>query len=311
MSDQEGLVILVGQDEAGRADHIVRLRFPEASRKRLAALFTEGGVRVDGKKAKKGSIVSAGQTITLARSPDSAADMQALPEALEVAVLHEDADLVVLVKAAGMPTHPLRARELGTLANRLVARYPECQEVGDDPREAGLAHRLDIHTSGLLVAARNQETWTQLRRAFAEGNVSKRYLAAVHDRPFGTECEEPLLQQGKRVQIDYAGLEAHTTWAEVDRNENYSLLRCEAHSGRMHQVRAHLAHCGSPIVGDSLYGGQDQDGFDGHFLHASELSFVHPTSGDQLSFEAPLPDERAKQLSQLGLSLTPSKSEES
>lgn len=303
MSDDQGLAFIVEDDEAGRADHILGQRYPDATRKRLAALFAEGAVRVDGKKAKKGAMVRAGQKMALARLPSAGSDLQAQPEALELALVHQDSELLIVIKPAGMPTHPLRAGELGTLANRLVARYPECQSIGDDPREAGLAHRLDIHTSGLLLAARSQETWLALRRAFAEGKVTKHYLAAVHDRPVSVECEEPLLQHGKRVRIDYAGLDAHTTWSEVDRNDNFALLRCNAHSGRMHQVRAHLAHCGSPIVGDTLYGGTAQEGYQGHFLHAAELSLHHPVTGALLEFEAPLPEIRARQLTSLGLQL--------
>jgi 23S rRNA pseudouridine1911/1915/1917 synthase len=302
MSD-DSLVIVVEADEAGRADHIVGLRFPDASRKRLASLFAEGLVRVDGKKAKKGHVVRAGQTIRLERAPDSAQDMHPLPTEGALVVVHEDSDLLVLSKPAGMPTHPLRAGEVGTLANLLVHVYPECVGVGEDPREAGLAHRLDIDTSGLLIAARNAETWDKLRRAFAEGAVKKSYLAVVHDRPIGVECEEPLLQQGKRVQVDYAGLDAHTSWTEIERNQSFALLRCQAHTGRMHQVRAHLAHCGSSIVGDTLYGGEVQEGFAGHFLHAAELSLAHPRTGEPLSLQAPLPEDRALWLQGQGLSL--------
>lgn len=300
MSD-DSLIFVVEEDEAGRADHVVGLRFPDASRKRLAALFAEGLVRVDGKKAKKGHVVRAGQTVRLDRSPESEEERKPLPEEGELEVVHEDSDLVVLAKAAGMPTHPLKAGELGTLANLLVHRYPECLQVGDDPREAGMAHRLDIDTSGLIIAARNPETWSSLRHTFASGGIEKSYLAVVHDRPFGTECEEPLLQQGKRVQIDYAGLDAHTSWSEIERNESFALLRCQAHTGRMHQVRAHLAHCGSAIVGDTLYGGQTQEGFAGHFLHAAELSFAHPLSGETLTLRAPLPADRSQWLEAQGL----------
>lgn len=284
-----------------RVDKIIGEHYPNASRKRLAQLFANGLVRVDGKKAKKGTMVGVGQRITLERAPLSDDEMRATPEEGSLCVVYEDEHLVALGKPAGMPTYPLVAGETGTLANALVARYPECRNVGADPRESGFAHRLDTDTSGILIAARTQECWLALREAFGSGNVQKTYLAVVEGRPIGSECEEELLQDGKRVRVDYAGLEAYTTWEEVDRTEALTLLACQAHTGRMHQVRAHLAHCGSPIAGDTLYEGSEHEGLDGHFLHASELHLQHPMTGEPLSLIAPLPEERAAWLAARGL----------
>ncbi|MCP4448102.1 MAG: RluA family pseudouridine synthase [Myxococcales bacterium] len=286
-----------------RVDKIVGEHYPEASRKRLAQLFAERLVRVDGKKVKKGHMVQPGQRIALDRAPISDDEMRAVPESGPLQIVYEDEHLVALVKEPGMPTYPLKAAETGTLANAVVATYPECATIGKDPRESGFAHRLDADTSGLLILARTQECWLALRNAFASGNVQKSYLAVVEGRPIGKECEEELLQDGKRVRVDYAGLEAYTTWEELQRTDEYTLLSCQAHTGRMHQVRAHLSHCGSPIAGDKLYDGTEQEGLDGHFLHGSELHLTHPITGEPLSLSAQLPEERAKWLATKGLRL--------
>ena len=286
---------------AGRVDKVVGEQFPDASRKRLAQLFADRQVRVDGKKVKKGHLVRPGQRIALDKAPVSDDELRAVPEDAPLHVLYEDEHLVAVVKAPGLPTYPLLAGETGTLANALVARYPECAAIGNDPREAGFAHRLDADTSGLLIAARTQECWLALRDAFADGKIQKTYLAVVEGRPIGVECEEALLQDGKRVRIDYAGLEAYTTWEELMRTDAFTLLSCQAHTGRMHQVRAHLAHCGSPIAGDTLYEGTEQEGLAGHFLHGSELHLVHPIIGKPMSLSAPLPEERALWLKAHGL----------
>ncbi|MBL4635172.1 MAG: RluA family pseudouridine synthase [Kofleriaceae bacterium] len=296
-------VFLVGPGEDGRVDLVVANQYPDASRKRIAKLFSDGAVRVDGKRVKKGAWVEEGQQIKLKSAPAENEDFRVVPESGDLEQIYKDEHIVVLNKPANMASYPLVAGELGTLANVLVSHFPECIGVGDDPREAGLAHRLDRNTSGLLIAARTAESWSALRAQFSAGKVEKHYLAVVHRRPVSQECEEPLLQRGKRVVIDYAGLEAHTSWTELARADDFTLLRCQAHTGRMHQIRAHLAACDSPIAGDTLYKGSEQEGLAGHFLHAEKISFVHPVSGEKLSFEAPLPDVRIAWLAKQGLAL--------
>jgi len=277
---------------AGRIDKLLGEQFPDASRKRLALLFAEKQVRVDGKLIKKGFLVSEGQEVSLDKEPLSDVDLYPQAQEGELVVLWEDEHFIALQKTPGMPTYPLRANERDTFANLVASQYPECVGVGNDPREAGFAHRLDADTSGVLLVARTQECWEALRTQFAAGNMQKTYLAVVEGLPIGTECEEELIQDGKRVRIDYAGLEAYTSWEVLSKTETFSLLACQAHTGRMHQVRAHLAHCGSPIAGDLLYKGQTYAGLHGHFLHASELRFEHPMTSVAMHIKAPLPQER-------------------
>jgi 23S rRNA pseudouridine1911/1915/1917 synthase len=293
------LSFTVAADEGGRADRVLAKRFPDTSRRRLAELFASGGVRVRGRVAKKGDFLDPGDEITIASAPAGGEDLRPVADpdaAARLAVLYADDDVVVVAKPAGMPSQPLRAGELGTAANGLAVLHPECAAASDDPRDGGLVHRLDIGTSGALAAARTRDAWQRLRRAFADGLVDKAYLALTHGAPIAAECLAPLAQRGKKVAIDHAeGLAAHTSFEIVSRMGAWSLVRCRARTGRMHQVRAHLAHCGAPIAGDVLYGGPPLAGLEGFFLHASTLALP-----PAVIVEAPLPADRQAVLDALG-----------
>lgn len=294
----------------GRVDKLVAAHAGGASRRRVAALFAAGHVRVDGRVAQKGQIVAAGATIEVAAQPASDADLRPVPEpGLVLPVLFEDAALVVVDKPAGMPSHPLRPGETGTAANALVAHHPACADAGEDTREAGLVHRLDTDTSGVLVAARTRDAWSSVRAAFARGAVHKRYLALVHGAPTGAGSDVPLEHRGKRMVAgaygDPAALPAETRWHVLEQIGPFHLLECTAHTGRMHQVRVHLALAGAPIVGDATYGAALAPSLPGelplrgHFLHAVSISLPHPLTGATLTIEAPLPADRQDTLARL------------
>jgi 23S rRNA pseudouridine1911/1915/1917 synthase len=296
-------------DVADRVDKALARFYPEAGRKQLAALFADGAVRVNGKRATKGQRVAVGDTIELAREPVSGDALRPAPDPdVRLDVLVERSDLVAVAKPAGVPSQPLRAGELGTIANAIAFRYPECVAIGDDPRDGGLIHRLDIGTSGVIVAARTLEAYRALRAAFGIGTVVKHYLAICDGRPIVRECDAPLAQRGKRVVVDLAeGLPAYTEIA-VERASHagapgttkaHALVRCVARTGRMHQVRAHLAHVGASITGDALYGGAPLTGHDGFFLHAASIAL--PIAKDQLVIEAPIPDRFHRALVACGL----------
>ena len=287
---------------ADRVDKALARFFPEAGRRQLSALFDAGAVRVNGKRARKGDRVAIGDTVELAREPVHGEALRPAPDPdVPLTVLVERSELVVVAKPAGIPSQPLRAGELGTIANAIAARYPECVAIGDDPRDGGLVHRLDIGTSGALVVARTIETYHALREAFGAGQISKHYLAITDGQPVARECDAPLAQRGKRVAIDHAeGLAAYTQ-IELERSSpDHALVRCIAQTGRMHQVRAHLAHVGAPITGDTLYGGAPLAGHDGFFLHAASIAL--PLGADKLVAEAPLPDRFTRALVACALS---------
>jgi len=310
-------VIRVTVELADRVDKALARHFPDAGRRQLAQLFDDGCVKVAGKRAKKGERVVAGDVIEVSRAPVSGEALRPLadPEAAaRIVVLLERPEIIVVDKPAGMPSQPLRAGELGTVANALAARWPECATIGGNPagapvggrspgidlRDGGLVHRLDIGTSGVLVAARTPETYRALRDAFGAGLVSKTYLAITCGTPVSRECDAPLLQRGRRVVVDHTdGLAAYTSFVVERASATHALVRCDAQTGRMHQVRAHLAHVGAPIAGDSLYGGSPVAGDDSFFLHAATMSL--PLAGETLQLEAPMPARFAAALAACGL----------
>jgi 23S rRNA pseudouridine1911/1915/1917 synthase len=276
-------------DVADRADKALARFFPDAGRRQLAQLFDDGAVRVNGRRVKKGDRVAIGDTVELAREPVSGVALRPAPDPdVPLDILVERSELVVVAKPAGIPSQPLRAGELGTQANAIAFRFPECVAIGDDPRDGGLVHRLDIGTSGVLVVARTIEAYHALREAFGAGRVSKHYLAITDGHPVARACDAPLAQRGKRALADAAeGLPAYTEIVVERTSPDHALVRCIAQTGRMHQVRAHLAHVGSPITGDTLYGGAPLSGHDGFFLHAASIAL--PLGADTLVVEAPLP----------------------
>ena len=308
MSESLRFTVMAG--EAGRIDRLLAARFPGVGRRRWSELFAAGWVAVNGSRARKGDRVASGDQVTVRAAPSAGSSLAPVPEPeMPLEVLHTDARLLGLCKPAGQPSHPLRPGETGTLANALVARFPECAAVGRDPREGGLCHRLDRGTSGVLLAARDLEAYQDVRRAFAAGEVDKRYLALVAGTARDGELDAPLVQRGARSVLarvgDPAALSARTTWRALASAGGLSLIEVAAQSGRMHQVRAHLAAAGHPLAGDPLYGGPELAGgqvMDQPFLHARSIALPHP-SGGRLEVAAPLPARRAETLVALGLPL--------
>jgi 23S rRNA pseudouridine1911/1915/1917 synthase len=289
------------------------------SRAELRRLFDEGAIRVGGRPSKKGDRVATGQRIRLLLGIQ---DASVSPNpALPLKVLHFDDALVFVDKPAGIPSHPLRPGETGTAANALVARFPECVSASEDPREGGLCHRLDIQTSGVLLAARKREVWLQVRGAFGREEVDKRYWALVSG-PIGDEgeIEIPLRHHRRRkVRVEAASRgepgarPARSVFRVLSRAGQFSLLEVRIITGVLHQVRAHLASIGAPVVGDALYGGLLEEGVAPRereapptprvLLHARSLELVHPTTGRPLRVESPIPSDLARSLAERGLEL--------
>jgi 23S rRNA pseudouridine1911/1915/1917 synthase len=305
--------------EGGRLDRLLADRVPGVGRRRWAELLAAGEVRVDGRRARKGDRVAPGAVIEVSQVPAVGEALSPAPQPeLPLELLHEDARLIAIGKPAGQPSHPLRGGELGTAASAIRARYPDCAAASLDPREGGLVHRLDRGTSGVLVAARDRDAWQRVRRAFGAGLVEKRYLALVAGRVGPGESHAALIQRGQRAVVvgDHrpGALEAETRWRPLAGGEDLTLLEVEAATGRTHQVRAHLAAAGHPLVGDPLYGGPTEISASGGgepfaldhpLLHAAWIALPHPDSGERLAIEAVMPADRRALLERLGLAAAP------
>jgi 23S rRNA pseudouridine1911/1915/1917 synthase len=267
------------------------------SRNRLKALFEADAVRIDGRRAKKGASLAAGQTVVVGVND---APLGAVADTTQtLCVLFEDDALIAVDKPAGVPTQPLEPGETGTVANALVARWPALASVGADPREAGLCHRLDVETSGVLLGAKTPEVWERMRAAFSQsGKVDKRYLALVRG-PLADEgdIELPLVHAGDHVRPALEGEEARpakSSFSVLKRKGVVSLVEVRLFTGVLHQVRAHLSAIGAPIVGDTRYGGRTEADLSRFFLHAASLTFEHPVTGETTRVVSPLPPELAR-----------------
>jgi 23S rRNA pseudouridine1911/1915/1917 synthase len=283
----------------GRVDHVVAEAVPDLGMAGARRLVAAGGVRVDGRVARKGQRLVAGQTVEIdeALAPDGGSAAPVEPDAtLDVAWLAVDEAFVAIDKPAGVPSHPLRAGERGTAANAIVARFPECAAASPDAREGGLVHRLDNETSGVLVAARGRQAWDELRAALRAPACVKTYLAEVAGAPPERGVETaPIGRAGRRggrvrVGSGRAPLSARTEWEVIERRGPTTLVRARLHAGRAHQVRAHLASAGFPIAGDAVYGDDAARAAAPRLrLHAHTISFVHPRTRAALLIEAPPP----------------------
>jgi 23S rRNA pseudouridine1911/1915/1917 synthase len=281
-------VVLVAE-RPGRLDGFILAACPTLSRRLVRRLIDDGAVRVDGRRAARGARIARGAHVTL---PPIALEPE--PD-LPVSVRYVDEDIVVVDKPGGMPGHALDPRQRGTVAAFLAARFPETASVGD-PLSSGLAHRLDTGTSGLQMAARSGGAFARLRDAFRAGEVTKRYLAIVSGTPPARAViETPLAhdpRDRRRMIAATAGRRAWPARTEVtlcQTGAGVALVTATLRSGVTHQVRAHLAQLGHPVLGDVRYDGPDAGLPAGrHALHASALEPAGRLAGLP-RFESELP----------------------
>jgi len=293
-------------DEAlhgARLDKAVVVLAPEFSRTHLQGLIAGGHVRLDDHVVTGASRkVAAGQWLTVTLIP-TAESRAFRPEIIALSVVFEDEHLLVVDKPAGLVVHPAAGNWQGTLLNGLLAWHAAAATL---PR-AGIVHRLDKDTSGLMVVGKTLPAVTSLARAIAARDVHRQYLALAHgewpagltriDAPIGRDPRLPtrmaVLTSGRAAQTDVERVAlAHPS--DAGASGGVSALRCTLHTGRTHQIRIHLASRGHPLLGDASYGGRPALGLWRQALHAARLAFIHPHTGKSMTFEAPAPDDFAR-----------------
>lgn len=292
-SDVETRAWCINETEHGqRLDKVLVRHAPEFSRSHLQALVERGAVSVDGLPLTQPSRkLRLGQAVALQLLPTEQA--QAFhPQAMDLRVLHEDAHLLVLDKPAGLVVHPAPGHWSGTLLNGLLAHHAGASAL---PR-AGIVHRLDMDTSGVMVVAKTLTTMHALVQAIAAREVQRLYRAIAVGRvePDLQDIEAPVGRDPRsriRMAVLASGKPSRTTVQVVSRTNAHSALECCLHTGRTHQIRVHLAHRGHPLVADRLYGGTIELGIERQALHAYRLQFRHPATGDEIACEATPPTD--------------------
>jgi len=290
-------------DLAGqRFDQILPGLFPGHSRSHLAGEVKAGRIRLDGREVPPRTRVLGGEVVDWQRS--DAPVLGDRPEAIDLAIVFEDDHLLVLDKPAGLVVHPGAGNPAGTLLNALLYRDPKLAQV---PR-AGIVHRLDKDTSGLLVVARSLPAQTALVAMLAARDIHRRYVAVVNGVPVaGGTVDAPLDRHPTdrlRRAVQEGGRPAITHYRVREKFRAHASLQCELESGRTHQIRVHMAHAGWPLVGDPLYGrglklpraatprlAEALRGFRRQALHAEHLAFAHPVTGEALAFDAEPPQD--------------------
>ncbi len=302
--------LIVGPEPARRLDVWIAERLPDLSRSRVAQLVEQGRVTRNGRVPKKRDAPEPGDVIEIEIPPPEPSAL--LAEAIPLDIVHEDDDLLVIDKPAGLVVHPAPGHRTGTLVNALLHHVGELTSIGG-VRRPGIVHRLDKETSGLMLVARTDFAHRALSAALKRRAVRRAYLAAAWghvasdeltvDAPIGRSANDR-----KRMGVVAGGRSAVTHFRRLERWVAADLLEARLETGRTHQIRVHLMSIGHPVVGDPEYGGGGDRGMSGpgrawarelarrvprQFLHAYELEFRHPRTGETLRFRSPLPPDLA------------------
>ena len=301
---------VTGEHHGSRLDQFVTALLPEHSRSQIQRLIRDGNVRLNRKQVRSSHSVQSGDIVDL----NIPSPVPAIPvaEALPLAIIHDDSDLVVVNKPAGMVVHPAAGHKQGTLVNALLHHVTGLSGIGGVQRP-GIVHRLDRGTSGLMVIAKNDSAHNELSRQFADRKVDKEYIALVWgllntgrriDTPIG---RDPVNRQKISTRARRAR-SAVTRVTGSERLRGLTLATIAIATGRTHQIRVHLNSIGHPVVGDSVYGGVRRHLAGDHsilrtlerpFLHAWHIAFSHPRDGRKVAFRVPLPDDLQSILAEL------------
>ncbi|MEY3629410.1 MAG: hypothetical protein RLY91_1176 [Pseudomonadota bacterium] len=299
--DEPQLFRVTDNQALERLDKVLAQLVPHHSRSRLQTWIERGHVLVNGKPAKIRQTLHEDDLITVYEQ-ESPEDQAFTPEQVDFEVVDESPDWVVVNKPVGLVTHPGAGNWGGTLLNGLLYRYPELAHVA----RAGIVHRLDKDTSGLLVVARNEVAQTHLVRQLQARTMGREYLALAHgrmlnagtvDRPIGRDPRVPVRMSVERPNAPKAAITHYSLLRGGEyQDSNISEVSCRLETGRTHQIRVHLASLGHPLLGDTQYGGRLLGDAHRQMLHAYRLRFDDPSTDTEVSFVAPVPEDMGKVL---------------
>ena len=275
----------------------------DLSRSRAQALIEAGLVLVNGRPCRQKDAVKIGDAVRY--EVPEAKPIELTPEDIPLDIVYEDEDICVVNKPRGMVVHPAVGNESGTLVNALLHHFGDLSTIGGEIRP-GIVHRIDKMTSGLLAVAKNDAAHERLARQFADHSAHRSYVALVAgnlkedqgtvDAPIGRHPTDR-----KRMAVVNKGRRAVTHYRVLFRFSAVTVLALELETGRTHQIRVHMAHIHHPVVGDQVYGsGKNALGMEGQALHGWRLQLTHPTTGEPMSFTAPLPEDMRRALKKLG-----------
>ncbi len=287
------------QEVGERLDKVLTARLATLSRVKIQQLIKEGYVTINGRPGKASHRLEGDESLAVELAPHIVSPNHAaatIAEPMPLDVIYEDDDMAAINKPAGLVVHPAAGHTSGTLVNALLARWPHVAAVGGRDR-AGIVHRLDKDTSGVLLIAKTEPARLNLMAQFAARTVKKQYLALVEGLPATPtgEIDAPIARdpkQRKRMAVIRSGRPAVSFYRVLRVFEGYSLLEVQPKTGRTHQIRVHLAFIGHPVVGDAVYGRRKSRlELERQFLHAESLSLVSPGRGEPITVRAPLPPE--------------------
>ncbi|MED1916064.1 RluA family pseudouridine synthase [Brevibacillus sp. DP1.3A] len=281
-------------DKNERIDKFITLQNEDWSRSQVQAWVKEGRVTVNGEPIKNNYKLQAEDEVTLRVPPPK--EMAIQPEEMSLDIVYEDSDVVVVNKPRGLVVHPAPGHYSGTLVNGLLAHCKDLSGINGVLRP-GIVHRIDKDTSGLLMVAKNDKAHMGLAEQLKAHTVNRKYVAIVHGvilHEMGT-IEAPIGRDPKNRQQMAVVFEnskpAVTHFIVLERFKEYTLVELKLETGRTHQIRVHMKYIGYPLAGDPKYGPKNTLELDGQALHAKTLGFIHPRTGEQLEFEAPMPKE--------------------
>ncbi|MCI9222702.1 MAG: RluA family pseudouridine synthase [Oscillospiraceae bacterium] len=291
--------------EPNRADAALSAALDGLTRSAAQKWLEEGRVTLDGRPLKKNARLQPGDTLLITPPQPQAIDL--VPQDIPLDVAYEDGDVIVVNKPVGMVVHPAPGHPDGTLVNALLYHCGNTLSGINGELRPGIVHRIDRDTSGLIIAAKNDRAHLSLAAQLQDHSLFRLYhaVAAGGFREDSGTVSAPIARHRadrKRMAVVPDGREAVTHWQVVDSQKGLTHLTCRLETGRTHQIRVHMAYLGHPLLGDTVYGGKKPvPGLAGQCLHAAQLTFTHPSTGERLTVEAPLPDWFTAVLNRYGL----------